>query len=135
MSKLVINGGKPLHGKVKPIANKNTIIKLIPAALLTDQDVTIHNVPMSTDVQHALKILELLGGSVHIFNNNTSITLNCSKVHSYTIDAELSDKMKASVLFMGPLLVRFGKAVMPTPQGCKLGTRPIDALIENMLTM
>ena len=135
MSKLIINGGKALSGTVKPVANKNTIIKLIPAALLTDEDVIIHNVPMSSDVKYMLQILELLGGQVEIFNDNTSIKINCTKVHSHTIDAELSDKMKASVMFIGPLLVRFGKATMPTPQWCKLGTRPLDALIENMISL
>lgn len=135
MAKLIINGGKPLHWTVKPVANKNTIIKLIPAALLTDEDIVIHNVPMSSDVKNALKILELLWWEIQIFNNNTSIKINCAKVHSHTIDAELSDKMKASVMFMWPLLVRFWKATMPTPQWCKLGTRPLDALIENMITL
>jgi UDP-N-acetylglucosamine 1-carboxyvinyltransferase len=100
MAKLIINGGKPLHGTVKPVANKNTIIKLIPAALLTDEDIIIHNVPMSSDVKYMLQILELLGGKVEIFNNDTSIKINCAKVHSHTINAELSDKMKASVMFM-----------------------------------
>lgn len=72
---------------------------------------------------------------MEFFNNNTSLRLNCSKVHDFSIDAELSDKMKASVMFLGPLLVKFGKAQMPTPQGCKLGTRPLDAIIENMIAM
>lgn len=60
MSKLIINGGKPLHGIATPVANKNTIIKLIPATLLTNQTITIHNVPYSTDVQHCAQILEKL---------------------------------------------------------------------------
>ena len=60
MSKLIINGGKPLNGTVKPVANKNTVIKMIPAALLTDEDIVLHNVPMSSDVQYMCKILELL---------------------------------------------------------------------------
>jgi UDP-N-acetylglucosamine 1-carboxyvinyltransferase len=135
MAKMIIEGGNPLHGTVTPVANKNTIIKLIPACLLTDETVTIHNVPMSTDVINACKILEKLGGSVEKFNNDTSLRINCSKVNSRMIDAELSDKMKASVMFLGPLLIRFGKAQMPTPQGCKLGTRPMDAMIDNMVRM
>lgn len=135
MSKLIIKGWKPLSWTATPVANKNTIIKLIPAALLTDKDVIIHNVPMSTDVRNEIKILELLWGQVEVFNDETSIRINCSKVYNHVIDAELSDKMKASVMFMWPLLVRFGKATMPTPQWCKLGTRPLDALIGNMIQM
>lgn len=136
MAKMIINGGIPLKWEVTPIANKNTIIKLIPAALLTDEDITIHNVPMSTDVINALKILEKLGGKVEYLNEEkSSIKLNCGSINSYSIDAELSDKMKASVMFLWPLLVRFGKSRMPTPQGCKLWTRPMDAIIENMIRM
>jgi len=56
-------------------------------------------------------------------------------MHSHVIDANLSEKMKASVMFAGPLLARFGKVSMPLPQGCKLGTRPMDVFIENMVAM
>lgn len=135
MSKIIINGGKALSGIATPVANKNTIIKLIPAALLTDKTIVIHNVPYSSDVQYCAQILEKLGGTAEFSDNNTTLTLNCAKVTSYSIDAELSDKMKASVMFLWPLLVKFGKAQMPTPQGCKLGTRPLDAIIENMIHM
>jgi UDP-N-acetylglucosamine 1-carboxyvinyltransferase len=134
MSKLIIHGGKKLHGTVTPVPNKNSIIKLIPAALLTDEDLIIHNVPKTSDVGYMLDILKLLWGHYERLSDS-SIKLNASDVHSYEIDAVLSDKMKASVMFLGPLLVRFGKAMMPTPQGCKLGTRPLDAFIGNMEKM
>ena len=71
MSKLIVKGGKPLSGTVKPVPNKNSIIKLIPAALLTDEDLTIHNVPHTSDVQYMLEILEKLGGTYQRINNNT----------------------------------------------------------------
>jgi UDP-N-acetylglucosamine 1-carboxyvinyltransferase len=134
MSKLIIHGGKPLHGTVTPVPNKNSIIKLIPAVLLTDDDLIIHNVPKTSDVGYMLDILKLLGGSYE-WLSSSSIKLNANGVHSYEIDPVLSDKMKASVMYLGPLLVRFGKAMMPTPQGCKLGTRPLDAFIGNMEKM
>lgn len=122
-------------GQVTPVANKNSIIKLIPAALLTDEDVIIHNVPTSSDVVIMLEILEKLGGSYTWFNNKTSLTINCSGVHNYAIDAVLGDKIKASAMYLGPLLLRFGRASMPTPQWCKLGTRPMDAFIEGMIEL
>jgi UDP-N-acetylglucosamine 1-carboxyvinyltransferase len=81
-----------------------------------------------------LEVFALLGG-IYTRLDDSSITLDASTIHSYTIDAELSDKMKASVMFLGPLLVKFGKAQMPTPQGCKLGTRPLDAFVGNMEKM
>ncbi len=132
--KLIIRGGKPLKGTVKPVPNKNSIIKLIPAALLTDEDIVIHNVPHTSDVQYMIEILEKLWGSCERIDEST-IRLNGSKVNSYHIDPVLSEKMKASVMYLGPLLAKMGKAMMPTPQWCKLGTRPLDAFVENMEKM
>jgi len=135
MSHMLVHGWHPLMGHVTPVANKNSIIKLIPAALLTDEDVIIHNVPTSSDVLTMLQILEKLGGSFEWFNNQTSLKINCSGVHNYAIDAVLWDKIKASAMYLWPLLLRFGKASMPTPQWCKLGTRPMDAFIEGMVEL
>jgi len=134
MSKLIITWGTPLRWTVRPVPNKNSIIKLIPAALLTDEDVIIHNTPKTSDVGYMLQILEKLWGTYERLSDDT-IRLNASGVNSFEIDAELSDKMKASVMFLWPLLVRMGKAMMPTPQWCKLGTRPLDAFIGNMEKM
>lgn len=134
MSKLIVHGGNPLRGSITPVPNKNSIIKLIPACLLTDDDVIIHNVPKTSDVVYMLQILELLWWR-YAWLSESSITINAKNVHSYEIDPVLSDKMKASVMFLWPLLVKFGKAMMPTPQGCKLGTRPLDAFVGNMEKM
>lgn len=132
MSYYKIQGGIPLKGEVYPIPNKNSILKLIPAALLTDEPVTIHNVPDSTDVRQMLKIIRQLGGKVTYLNNKESVRIVGSSVSTYEMDAELSQKVKSSVMFMAPLLLRFGKAYMPIPGGCKLGTRPLDAFMSNM---
>ena len=134
MTQLIINWGKPLHGIVRPVPNKNSIIKLIPACLLTDEDIIIHNTPKTSDVGYMLEILALLWGSYERLSDDT-IKINAKWVSSYEIDPVLSDKMKASVMFLWPLLVRFGKAMMPTPQWCKLGTRPLDAFVGNMEKM
>ncbi|HMT27013.1 MAG TPA: hypothetical protein PKD96_01805, partial [Candidatus Absconditabacterales bacterium] len=107
MTKLIINGGKALKGTITPVANKNSVIKMIPAALLTDEIVTIHNVPMSSDVKYMCQIVEKLGGKVEYLNNNTTLKIDCSTVNRFDIDPELSDKMKASVMFLGPLLIKF----------------------------
>jgi len=135
MATYQIKGGKPLSGEITPVPNKNSILKLIPAALLTDEPVIIHNVPMSSDVRLMLKIVKQLGGKVGYLSDGGSIRIDASEVNTYEIDPELSQKAKASVMFMGPLLLRFKKAAMPIPGGCKLGTRPLDAFIENMVDM
>ncbi len=134
MSKLIVHGWKPLHGTISPVPNKNSIIKLIPACLLTDEDMVIHNVPKTSDVGYMLDILALLWWSFERLNDS-SVRINAKNVNSYEIDPVLSDKMKASVMFLWPLLVRFGKAMMPTPQWCKLWTRPLDAFVWNMEKM
>ncbi len=134
MSKLIIEWWKALRGTITPVPNKNSILKLIPAAVLTDELVTLHNVPRTSDVKYLLEIYEKLWG-VYAWLDEHSLRLDSSWIHSYEIDAELSIKMKASVMFSGPLLSRFGQVYMPTPQWCKLWTRPLDAFIENMKKM
>ena len=99
MTQLIINGGKPLKGTVRPVPNKNSIIKLIPACLLTDEDIIIHNTPKTSDVGYMLEILALLGGTYERLDEHT-IKINAKGVNSYEIDPVLSDKMKASVMFL-----------------------------------
>lgn len=131
MSKLIINWWKPLFGTVTPVPNKNSIIKLIPACVLTEEPVTLHNVPKTSDVKYMLQIMESLGGSYE-WISDSSVRIDASWVNSYEIDYELSQKMKASVMYTGPLLTRFGRVSMPFPQWCKLGTRPMDSFMEAM---
>jgi len=135
MSSYKIVGGKPLHGSVKPTPNKNSILKLIPAALLTDEPVIIHNVPNSTDVRLMLKLVKQLGGDVTYKDQGGTVVISGKGLNTYEMDPELSQKAKASVMFMAPLLLKFKKAYMPIPGGCKLGTRPLDAFIDNMVQM
>lgn len=135
MSIYKITGGIPLKGKINPVPNKNSILKLIPAALLTDEPVTIHNVPTTTDVRVMLKIVQQLGGKVTYLNGGSTVRIVAKDVNTYEIDPDLSQKVKSAVMFMAPLLLKFGKAEMPIPGGCKLGTRPLDAFIENMVEL
>lgn len=135
MATYKITGGIPLKGEIVPVSNKNSILKLIPAALLTDETVVIHNVPKSSDVRLMLKIIKDLGAKVSYFNGGNSIRINSSTVNTYEIDYVSAQKIMSSVMFMGPLLLKFGKAFMPVPGGCKLGTRPLDVFMENMVEM
>lgn len=136
MSVYKIQGGIPLKGNVKPIPNKNSIIKLIPAALLTDEPVTLHNVPKTSDVRAMLKMVKALGGTVTYLNDEeSSVRIEAKDLTSEELDPDLSSKIKAGAMFMGPLVKKFGKAFLPIPGGCKLGTRPMDAFISNMEKM
>ena len=135
MSSYKITGGRPLKGTVTPTPNKNSILKLIPAALLTDEPVIIHNVPNSTDVRLMLQIVKQLGGKISYKDQGKTVVIVGEGLNTYEMDPDLSQKAKASVMFMAPLLLKFKKAYMPIPGGCKLGTRPLDAFIDNMVQM
>src|SRR5690349_19048199 len=98
MATLQIIGGKPLSGTVEPMPNKNSILKLIPAAILADEAVTLHNVPKSSAVREMLKIFTALGGKVKYLKKNT-VKLDPSSINSYSITQELAQKERASFMF------------------------------------
>ncbi len=123
-----IVGGNELRGEVMPIPNKNSIVSSLPAALLTDEKVVYENVPKTSDVAKILKILELLGAKIE--TKGESVEIVCSEVASYTVDPVLGGEFRGSLMFAGPLLARFGRAVIPMPGGCLLGFRSISAHVD-----
>ncbi|MCA9374886.1 UDP-N-acetylglucosamine 1-carboxyvinyltransferase [Candidatus Dojkabacteria bacterium] len=131
MSAFIIEGGHPLKGTVNPMPNKNSIVALIPAAILADEPVTFHNVPKSSSVRVLLQIFRLLGGKVSYLKGG-SIRLNSSAIDKYSIPKELANKERSANMFLAPLLSRFGKAEMSDMGGCKLGNRPLDTLIQGL---
>lgn len=116
-------------GEVVPVPNKNSILAALPACILTNEDVYYHNVPKSTDVTKMIQMLKLLGAVVDDsdFNN---IRINCASLNSYKIDKELGSAIRASIMFVGPLLARFGICEAPVPGGCVLGKRSIAAHVD-----
>ena len=124
-----VRGGNPLIGFVNPIPNKNAIVAAIPAAILNDKTVTYHNVPKSTDVETLLEMMKLLGANVDDSDYN-NLKINCAKVNSYKVDKVLGEKIRASIMFAGPLLARFGLAEIPVPGGCVLGARSISSHVD-----
>jgi UDP-N-acetylglucosamine 1-carboxyvinyltransferase len=125
MEKFIIPGGQRPKGSIAVSGAKNHALKLFPAALLTDEDVTITNVPDIEDVHFTVAILESLGATVHKKDDHT-YTVNCSGVNRYELDATLAHKLRTSVLFLAPLLVRFGHVILPHPGGDVIGKRPIN---------
>jgi UDP-N-acetylglucosamine 1-carboxyvinyltransferase len=134
MSTLKINGGNPIQGTVKPVGNKNSILPLICAAVLTDEEITFHNVPKSSSVRTMLQVFQNLGGSVKYLKDN-SVKLCAKGMNSYIIDKDLSKKERASMMLLGPLLCRFKKAEIGDAGGCKLGNRPIDTLFQGLVAL
>ena len=128
MKKIVIKGGKTLSGEITVGGAKNSVVALIPAAILTDEEVTILNVPKISDTENLKKIITLLGGTIDFGDGILKIT--GKNVKSVVIPEEFSNKLRASYYFMGALLARFKHVEMYFPGGCKIGARPIDIHIK-----
>lgn len=128
MSTLKVVGGNKLTGEIEPIPNKNSLVAALPAALLSDDDVVFLRIPNTSDVEKILRVIEMLGASVR--RDGETVTINAKNLKEYTIDAELGSQMRATLMFAGPLLARFGKAVIPMPGGCELGMRSISAHVD-----
>lgn len=124
----VIKGGVSLNGSVTPIPNKNAILKIIPASLLTQEPVICKAFPETTDVISMLEIAQKLG--VSISREGKDIKLTASTLTTSDVDDGLGNKIRASILFVGPLLTRLGRARIPLPGGCTLGKRSIASHIE-----
>lgn len=134
MSSIKIQGGYPLNGTVKPMPNKNSILKIIPAAVLLDSPVLIHNVPKSTSVVILLQIFKQLGGKVS-YPKKGSVRLDGTTINTSAIDEDLAMKERSSFVFLGPLISRFGTASIKDGGGCKLGNRPLDTMFKGMVDM
>ncbi len=130
MSKLIINGGNKLQGEVKLAGNKNSALKLLPATLLGETSSTITNVPMIRDVDVMLQLIEKLGAKVT--KNADSVTIDPTSLTSYEIDAELSARIRASVVLAPALLAKFGKAIITPPGGDQIGERLLDTHFKMM---
>jgi UDP-N-acetylglucosamine 1-carboxyvinyltransferase len=129
MQKLVIEGRRPLCGTIAPSGNKNAALPCIAAALLTDEEVVLENVPRIRDVEAMLGLLENLGVVVSWVGEN-EVSLNAGGVDHQDVDQELAKYIRASFLLAGPLLARFGRVEMPPPGGDVIGRRRLDPHLD-----
>jgi UDP-N-acetylglucosamine 1-carboxyvinyltransferase len=125
MSEYIIDGGVPLNGTVKASGNKNAALPCIAAALLTDEPVILRNIPEIEDVQVMLEIYASLGGKAEAIAPNT-FRLQLGNIADSMIPVEQAKKIRASILFAGPLLARTGKVMLPPPGGDVIGRRRLD---------
>ncbi|HEY0005278.1 MAG TPA: UDP-N-acetylglucosamine 1-carboxyvinyltransferase [Pyrinomonadaceae bacterium] len=125
MDKFRIKGGKPLRGRVSVSGAKNSALPCMAAAVLTPETVTLHNLPYARDIITQRRLLEDIGVTVLTPELRTH-KITASNVEVFEAPYELVKTMRASVLALGPLLARFGKARVSLPGGCAIGTRPID---------
>jgi UDP-N-acetylglucosamine 1-carboxyvinyltransferase len=134
MDKLLIRGGRKLHGEVRISGAKNAALPELCAALLTADPVTLHNVPRLQDVATMLTLIRNMGVAVDR-DGEGNVTIDSSKLSSPEAPYELVKTMRASVLALGPLLARFGEATVSLPGGCAIGSRPVDQHIKGMQAM
>lgn len=125
MEKFVIEGGVPLSGTVIPAGNKNAALPLLACSLLTDEQIELRNVPSIRDVDAMIELLEALGVTAERPSDNV-VRLRADSVDTTAVDPELADRIRASFLVAGPLLARFGEAIMPPPGGDVIGRRRLD---------
>lgn len=133
MDKFIISGGKPLRGKVKVGGAKNVAMKVIIAGLLTDETMTVNNVPLISSVLGTTRIVEPLG--VKVTRRDHTLEISGKDIHTYKVPLELGGLYRTATMVMGPLLARFGRAVVPNPGGCRLGKRPVDWHIQALEKM
>jgi UDP-N-acetylglucosamine 1-carboxyvinyltransferase len=133
MDRLVIVGGVPLEGEVQVSGAKNAALPLIAATLLTDRPVELDRVPELVDVTSMLRLLQRIGTSAtHVGGAPGRIRLHTPELLSHEAPYDLVRKMRASVLVLGPLLARAGRARVSLPGGCAIGPRPIDLHLKGL---
>ena len=124
MKIIEIEGGRQLSGTIRVSGAKNATVALIPAAILTDEEATICNVPEITDTDALCDILKLL--NVKVNRSTESLVINTKDMKNVSIEEDYSKKLRASYYFMGALLGKYKKVEMYFPGGCSIGARPID---------
>ncbi len=128
MAKLIIEGNKELTGEINISGAKNSAVALIPAAILSDEEVTIDNIPNISDIDALVEILEYLGAKVS--RKDTQIKINTKSIVNKPIPEKISAKLRASYYFMSALLGKYKHVEMYFPGGCKIGARPIDQTLK-----
>ncbi|MFO8060861.1 MAG: UDP-N-acetylglucosamine 1-carboxyvinyltransferase [Bacillota bacterium] len=128
MPRLIVQGGNPLHGRMRINGAKNAVLPMMAAAVLTESECIIEDVPYIRDVRVMINILRNLGVRVALeeVGGKRHLSVKADQISTDTIPAELMREMRSSVLLIGPMLARLGSACMIHPGGCAIGLRPID---------
>lgn len=124
--RIVTRGGRSLYGRVAIGGAKNAALPAMAAALLTEEECVLENVPLLEDVFVMAELLRALGAEVDLDTERHRVRIRAAEIHGYEPPPELVARMRASFLVTGPLLARFGRARSVPPGGCQLGTRPVD---------
>ncbi|HTN68112.1 MAG TPA: UDP-N-acetylglucosamine 1-carboxyvinyltransferase [Dysgonamonadaceae bacterium] len=135
MSSFIIEGGHKLHGEITPQGAKNEALQVICATLLTDEEVTIHNIPNILDVNNLILLLKQMGVIVEKLSTGSYLFCARNINFEYTQSMDFVEKcgaLRGSIMLIGPLLTRFGKTTVPTPGGDKIGRRRLDTHLNGI---
>ena len=130
MDKLLIEGGAELKGSIKIKGSKNSALPILVSSLLSNETLILKNLPLLDDISNMIKLLENYG--VIVSRNKDEVNLNCNNIINKNADYDIVRKMRASILILGPLISKFGKAKISLPGGCAIGTRPIDIHLDGL---
>ena len=134
MDKLIIHGGASIEGEISISGAKNSALPILSATLLTDQPVTISNVPHLHDITTTIELLGLMGSRITV-NERMHIEIDNAQINNFFAPYELVKTMRASILVLGPLLARYGKADVSLPGGCAIGSRPVNIHLQGLIAM
>jgi UDP-N-acetylglucosamine 1-carboxyvinyltransferase len=134
VDKLLITGGAKLNGEVRISGAKNAALPILACTLLTEETVTLSNLPHLNDITTLIGLLGCMGVNVTL-NEDMSVDVCAGTITEYTAPYELVRTMRASILVLGPLLAHFGEANVSLPGGCAIGSRPVDLHIRGMEAM
>ncbi|MDD4240994.1 MAG: UDP-N-acetylglucosamine 1-carboxyvinyltransferase [Smithellaceae bacterium] len=132
MDKIVVNGGKPLHGDVRISGAKNAALPVLISALLTESPCTFSNIPDLVDIKTTFKLLRNMGVEIE---GDSTVTVSAGKITASEAPYDLVKTMRASILVLGPLVARMGRARVSLPGGCAIGARPVNLHIKALQDM
>ena len=126
MDAILVTGGSELQGKIPIAGAKNACLTLMPATLLSEEPLTLTNAPRLSDIKTMTTLLESFGSEVSAMQDGKVLTMSSHNLDNLTADYDIVRKMRASILVLGPLLAREGRAIVSLPGGCAIGARPVD---------
>jgi UDP-N-acetylglucosamine 1-carboxyvinyltransferase len=135
MDSILVKGNGALNGKIAISGAKNAALTLMPATLLSEEPLTLTNVPRLSDIATMTQLLESLGAEVASLKDGLVLAMSSAEITNHTADYDIVRKMRASILVLGPMLARDGHAVVSLPGGCAIGARPVDLHLKALEAM
>ncbi|WP_114284406.1 UDP-N-acetylglucosamine 1-carboxyvinyltransferase [Candidatus Halocynthiibacter alkanivorans] len=135
MDSILVRGNGELHGDIPIAGAKNACLTLMPATLLSDEPLTLTNAPRLSDIKTMTTLLQSLGAEVSSLQDGQVLAMSSHNINNHVADYDIVRKMRASILVLGPMLARYGHAVVSLPGGCAIGARPVDLHLKALEAM